>query len=283
MTTPILSANKLEAAHDILHQMRRRPLDPIFSPQSIAIIGATEAQNSVGRTILENLQKDGFEGVIYPVNPKRDTVLGIKAYTSIKAVPITPDLAVIITPPATVPGIVRDCVDKGVPGAIIISAGFKEIGAPGVALEQQILAEARRGGLRIVGPNCLGVMVPAGNLNATFAADMARAGSVAFISQSGALCTAVLDWSLRENVGFSAFVSLGSMLDVGWGDLIYHLGDDSNTRSIVIYMESIGDARAFLSAAREVNGLAFCGWTPYLNYLTWRRCCPNNRARKART
>ncbi|HTV75972.1 MAG TPA: CoA-binding protein, partial [Candidatus Baltobacteraceae bacterium] len=247
-----ISSDKLEAAHDILHQTRRRPLDPIFSPQTIAVIGATETQNSVGRTIMENLQKGGFAGTLYPINPKRDSVLGVKAYPSIKAVPTKPDLAVIITPPATVPGIVHDCAEMGVRGAIIISAGFKEIGAPGVELERQILAEARRGGMRIVGPNCLGVMVPNGKLNATFAADMARPGSVAFISQSGALCTAVLDWSLRENVGFSAFVSLGSMLDVGWGDLIYHLGDDPNTRSIVIYMESIGDARAFLSAAREV-------------------------------
>jgi len=247
-----ITEDKLESAHDILHQTRRRPLDPIFSPKSIAIIGATETLNSVGRTILENLQKGGYTGQLYPVNPKRPTVLGLKAYTSIKEVPGTPDLAVIITPPATVPGIVHDCVDKGVPGAIIITAGFKEIGAPGVELERQIMAEANRGGMRIVGPNCLGVMAPHGKLNATFAADMARPGSVAFISQSGALCTAVLDWSLRENVGFSAFVSLGSMLDVGWGDLIYHLGDDPHTRSIVIYMESIGDARAFLSAAREV-------------------------------
>jgi acetyltransferase len=247
-----ITGDKLESAHDILHQTRRRPLDPIFSPKSIAIIGATETLNSVGRTILENLQKGGFAGDLYPVNPKRPTVLGLKAYPSIKEVPGTPDLVVIITPPATVPSIVHDCVDKGVPGAIIITAGFKEIGAPGVELERQIMGEANRGGMRIVGPNCLGVMVPQWKLNATFAADMARPGSVAFISQSGALCTAVLDWSLRENVGFSAFVSLGSMLDVGWGDLIYHLGDDPNTRSIVIYMESIGDARAFLSAAREV-------------------------------
>jgi len=252
MNDPIISSGRLESAHDILHHTTRRPLDHIFSPQTIAVIGATETQNSVGRTIMENLQKGGFAGTIYPVNPKRDTILGLKAYPSIKDVPTKPDLAVIITPPPTVPGIIHDCVEKGVSGAIIISAGFKEIGAPGVELERQILAEAQRGNMRIVGPNCLGVMVPEGKFNATFAADMARPGSVAFISQSGALCTAVLDWSLRENVGFSAFVSLGSMLDVGWGDLIYHLGADPNTRSIVIYMETIGDARAFLSAAREV-------------------------------
>ena len=237
--------------HNILHP-HSRPLDAIFAPETIAVIGATENPGSVGRTILENLQKGKFPGTLYPVNPKRDTVLGLKAYPSITAVPTAPDLAVIITPPPTVPGIIKDCVKMGVQGAIIISAGFKEIGAPGVELERQVLAEARKGNMRIVGPNCLGVMVPGVRYNATFAADMARPGSVGFISQSGALCTAILDWSLKENVGFSAFVSLGSMLDVGWGDLIYHLGDDPKTKSIVIYMESIGDAGAFLSAAREV-------------------------------
>jgi acetyltransferase len=246
------NAKPIESAHDILHHTTRRPLSPIFSPESVALIGATEAVNSVGRTILENLTKGGFAGPIYPVNPKRETVLGIKAYPSITAVPTVPDLAVIVTPPASVPAIIKDCGAKGVKGAIIISAGFKEIGAPGVELERQVLEEASKAGLRIVGPNCLGVMVPGNKLNATFAATMARPGSVGFISQSGALCTAILDWSLKENVGFSAFVSLGSMLDVSWGDLIQHLGDDPNTKSIVIYMESIGDARAFLSAAREV-------------------------------
>jgi acetyltransferase len=242
----------IESAHDILHHTTRRPLSPIFSPKSVAVIGATENPGSVGRTIMENLIKGGFSGPIYPVNPKRDTVLGVKAYPSITAVPAKPELAVIITPPATVPGIVKDCGTMGVQGAIIISAGFKEIGAPGVELERQVLAEATKAGIRIVGPNCLGVMVPANKFNATFAADMAVPGSVGFISQSGALCTAILDWSLKENVGFSAFISLGSMLDVSWGDLIQHLGDDPNTKSIVMYMESIGDARSFLSAAREV-------------------------------
>jgi len=252
MNAETVSPGRIESAHDILSQARRRPLDPIFSPQSIAVIGATERERSVGRTVMANLIAGGFPGKIYPVNPTRPTILGIKAYPSVAALPEKPDLAIIITPPATIPGLIKQCVACGIPGAIIISAGFKETGAEGAALEQQILTEARRGNLRIVGPNCLGVMAPAMKFNGTFAADMARPGSVAFISQSGALCTAVLDWSLRENVGFSAFVSLGSMLDVGWGDLINHLGADPNTKSIVIYMESIGDARAFLSAAREV-------------------------------
>ena len=205
-------------------------LDALFNPSSVAVVGASGTPGKVGHDIFVNILKGGFTGTLYPVNPKRDTVLGLKAYPSITAVPTAPDLAVIITPPPTVPGIIKDCVKMGVQGAIIISAGFKEIGAPGVELERQVLAEARKGNMRIVGPNCLGVMVPGVRYNATFAADMARPGSVGFISQSGALCTAILDWSLKENVGFSAFVSLGSMLDVGWGDLIYHLGDDPKTK-----------------------------------------------------
>ena len=238
-------------AHDVL-RYEANPLDVIFNPKSVAVIGATEREGSVGRTIVWNLMTNSFGGTIFPVNPKRSSVLGIKAYPSISAIPEEVDLAVIVTPAPTVPDIIRECVEAGVKGAIIISAGFKEIGPEGVALEQQILAEARRGHMRIIGPNCLGVMNPIGGLNATFANAMAHPGTVGFVSQSGALCTAILDWSFRENVGFSAFVSIGSMLDVGWGDLIYYLGDDPHTKSIVIYMESIGDARGFLSAAREV-------------------------------
>jgi acetyltransferase len=250
--TPPAGPQRVEPAHDIFKQTPPRPLDCIFSPKAVALIGATESPRTVGRTVLENLRRDGFPGALYPVNPKRDNVLGVKAYPSILAVPDKVDLAVIVTPPPSVPGIIRECVQAGVPGAVIISAGFKETGAAGLELERQVLVEARRGKMRVVGPNCLGVMVPGGKLNATFAAGIARQGTVGFISQSGALCTAVLDWSLKENVGFSAFVSIGSMIDVGWGDLIFHLGDDPGTRSIVIYMETIGDARAFLSAAREV-------------------------------
>ncbi|MBC1328889.1 acetate--CoA ligase family protein, partial [Trichormus variabilis] len=237
---------------DILQAEKLNPLDAIFAPQSVAIIGASEKVGSVGRTILWNLISNPFGGTVFPVNPKRHSVLGIKAYPSIASIPETVDLAIIATPAPTVPGIISECVDAGVQGAIIISAGFKEAGAEGIALERQILAEARRGNIRIIGPNCLGVMSPRTGLNATFASSMARSGNVGFLSQSGALCTAILDWSVRENVGFSAFVSIGSMLDVGWGDLIYYLGDDPQTKSIVIYMESIGDARSFISAAREV-------------------------------
>jgi acetyltransferase len=231
---------------------QRQPLEVFFSPQTVAVVGATEKQGSVGRTILWNLITSPFGGTVYPVNPKRPNVLGIKAYPSVKELPEAPDLAVIVTPAPAVPAIIGECVDKGVKAAIVISAGFKETGKEGAELERQIMVQARRGNMRIIGPNCLGVMRPPTGFNATFAGKIALQGNVAFVSQSGALATAILDWSFRESVGFSAFVSIGSMLDVGWGDLIDMLGNDPKTQSIVIYMETIGDARAFISAAREV-------------------------------
>jgi acetyltransferase len=240
-----------DLSHDVLRQ-ERQSLDAFFCPRGVAVIGATETAGSVGRTILWNLISNPFGGTVYPVNPKRPNVLGIKAYPTIGDVPERVDLAVIVTPAATVPGIIGQCAQAGVRAAIIISAGFKELGPSGAQLERQVMEQARRGRMRVIGPNCLGVMSPATGLNATFAGAMARPGSVAFVSQSGALLTAILDWSLREQVGFSGFVSTGSMLDVGWGDLIDYFGDDRKTSSIIIYMESIGDARAFLSAAREV-------------------------------
>ena len=232
---------------------RRHPLDAIFAPRNVAVIGATERANSVGRTLLWNLISHPFGGAVFPINPKRSNVLGIRSYPTIADTPDQVDLAVIVTPARTVPDVIEECVQAGVKGAIVISAGFKEIGEEGVQLEQEILKKARQAKMRIIGPNCLGVMSPITGINATFAKGMALPGNVGFLSQSGALCTSVLDWSLQEHVGFSAFVSIGSMLDVNWGDLIYYLGDDPHTNSIVIYMESIGDAGAFLSAAREVS------------------------------
>lgn len=240
----------LDPAYDILRS-ERQPLSYFFNPKSVAVVGATDKTGSVGRTLLWNLISNPFGGTVYPVNPKRNSVLGIKAYASILDVPEPLELVVIAIPARLVPAVVRQCVEIGVKAAIIISAGFKEIGEEGKALEREMMAIAA-GKLRIIGPNCLGLMNPHSGLNATFASAMAKPGHVGFISQSGAFCTAVLDWSFPENVGFSAFISLGSMLDVNWGDLITYLGDDPNTKSIVIYMESVGDARSFLSAAREV-------------------------------
>jgi len=240
-----------DPAHDILRD-RRQPLNAIFNPESVAVIGATERPGSVGRTVLWNLISSPFGGTVFPINPKRHSILGIRAYPDVAAVPEAVDLAIIVIPAPAVPGVLEECAAVGVKGAIVLSAGFKEIGPEGVELERKVLDIARRAGIRLVGPNCLGVMNPIGGLNATFASTIARPGNVGFISQSGALCTSILDWSIREHVGFSAFVSIGSMLDVGWGDLIDYLGDDPNTHSIAIYMESVGDARSFLSAAREV-------------------------------
>ena len=241
-----------DRAHDVLRS-EGHPLDAIFAPHSVAVIGASERAGSVGRAVLWSLVSSPFGGTVYPISEKRSSVLGIKAYKSVADLPESVDLAVVVTPAATVPGIISECVEAGVGGAIVISAGFKEHGEQGRELERQILERIQDTGLRVIGPNCLGVMNPITGLNATFASTIARPGNVAFISQSGALCTAILDWAQKEMVGFSIFVSVGSMLDVDWGDLIDYLGNDPRTQSIVMYMESVGDARSFLSAAREVS------------------------------
>jgi acetyltransferase len=232
--------------------MEKQSLEALFTPETVAVIGATDRLGAVGRTVLQNLLDPAFHGRVYPVNPQRSEVLGAKAYKSIGEVPEAVDLVVLATPAITIPGLIGECVAAKAKSAVVISAGFKERGAAGAALEQQIWERLCHSSMRLIGPNCLGVMNPVIGLNATFAKDAPKAGSVAFLSQSGALLTAILDWSHREEVGFSAIVSTGSMLDVGWGDLIYHFGDDPHTKSILLYMESVGDARSFLSAAREV-------------------------------
>ncbi len=251
-TKPVpASALKADPSSDV-YRSESHPLDPIFLPKSVAVIGASERAGSVGRSVLWNLLSSPFGGTVFPVNSKRSNVLGIKAYPSVKDLPEKVDLVVVTTPADTVPALINESVECGIPGGIVISAGFKEFGEHGKELEREI-SQIIQGKMRLIGPNCLGVMNPIRGLNATFAHTVARPGNVAFISQSGALCTAILDWSLRENVGFSAFVSIGSMLDVNWGDLVDYFGSDQRTQSIVIYMESVGDARSFLSAAREVS------------------------------
>ncbi len=241
-----------DPAQDVLRS-EHHPLESLFTPQTVAVIGATERPGSIGRKVLWALLSSPFGGTVFPVNSTKPAVMGIKAYPSVAAVPDQVDLAVIVTPAATVPGVIGECVQAGVKAAIIITAGFREYGPEGLALEHQILEKIRGTQLRVVGPNCVGVMNPLTGLNATWSQYIARPGNVAFISQSGALCTAILDWSMKEMVGFSAFVSVGSMLDVSWGDLIDYFGNDPRTNSIILYMESIENARAFLSAAREVS------------------------------
>ncbi|MBA2369554.1 MAG: bifunctional acetate--CoA ligase family protein/GNAT family N-acetyltransferase [Candidatus Protochlamydia sp.] len=243
--------DRTDPSQNFIHRYTQR-LDALFHPSSVAVIGAKDTEGSVGRTIMNNLVHSSFKGRIYPVNPKREQVLGLKSFPSIASIPETVDLAIIVTPAQTVLELIKECVVAGVKTAIIISAGFKELGEAGEKLEEDIIIEARKGALSIIGPNCLGVMNPNAGLNATFAKGMALPGQVAFISQSGAMCTAVLDWSFQEKVGFSSFVSIGSMADVDWGTLIDYLGDDPQTRSLLIYMETVGDARSFMTAAREV-------------------------------
>ncbi len=234
----------------------RGGLESLFFPHSVAVIGATDRPGTVGRSVISNLLQSKYPVKVYAVNPSHGEVLGIKTHKRIGDITGGVDLAVVVTPAHTVPQIIGECVDAGVKSAVVISAGFREQGPDGAALEEEIRKHLERGpasgGLRLIGPNCMGFMNPTIGLNATFAKSMPQKGSVAFLSQSGALLTSILDWSRKEQVGFSAVVSTGSMLDVGWGDLIYHFGDDPHTKSILLYMESVGDARSFLSAAREI-------------------------------
>lgn len=226
-------------------------LDFIFNPKRIALIGVTSNPQSVGGKVLQNLIGGGFQGVVYPVNPQFEAVLGIQCYPSLQNLPKSPDLAIICSPPQSVPDYVMQCGECGIKGIIIISAGFKETGEAGKLLETKVMEiQSSYNGMRILGPNCLGVIVPRAGLNASFSTGMPRDGDIAFISQSGALCSSVLDWALEENIGFSYFVSIGNMLDVDFGDLIDYFGEDEKTKSIILYIESIRDARKFMSASR---------------------------------
>jgi acetyltransferase len=221
----------------------------MFNPATIALIGATEKRGAVGRTILENLLRSK-ERKIFPVNPLRQMILDVKSYPSIASVPEHVNLAVVATPARSVPVVVEECGQAGVKGVLIISAGFKEIGEGGTRLESEIRRIRKKYGMRILGPNCLGFVRPTLGLNATFLQGEPPPGDIAFISQSGALGSAILDWAVRAGIGFTMFASLGSMIDVDFGDMIDFLGDDGATRSILIYMEGVGNARKFMSAAR---------------------------------
>ncbi len=241
-------------------------LDKIFKPQRIAVVGVSPNPKSVSGRILANLIGGGFRGVVYPVSPSVEAVMGIPCFPSAASLPKTADLGIICAAAAEVPGLVRECGEAGIRGLIVVSAGFRETGPDGLALERSILAESRRfEGMRILGPNCLGIISPARSLNASFAGAMPRPGHVAFVSQSGALCTSVLDWAAEEKLGFSHFVSTGNMIDVEFGDLIDYLGEDEATKSILLYIESIPDARKFMTAAR-----AFARMKPIVAYKAGR-------------
>jgi acetyltransferase len=228
-----------------------RSLDPLFRPRSVAVLGASATPGSVGSLLIRNLLAHPFGGVVYPVNPKRPHVHGVHCYPGLAALPGPVDLAVIATPAPTVPAAVEECVAHGVKGGIIISAGFSERGAEGRAREEQVRRTAR-GRMRLIGPTSLGVLHPPSGLNASFAVAMPRPGHLALLSQSGGVCASVLDWARDARVGFSGFVSVGTMIDVDFADLIDYFADDPQTRSIILYMESLGDVRKLLSAARAV-------------------------------
>jgi acetyltransferase len=228
-------------------------LHRVFEPKSIVVVGASEKKGSIGEAIMRNLIEGGFKGELIPINPKYETVYGIKTLREVSKLDKGVDLAVIATPIATVPDIIGQCVERRVGGAIVISAGGKEVGEKGREIEEIIRKISYEGGLRIVGPNCLGIIRPAGNLNASFASEMPVKGNLAFVSQSGAICTAILDLAFKEKIGFSHFVSIGSMLDVDFGDMIDYLGNDPSAQSILLYIESLTNFRKFMSAARAVS------------------------------
>ncbi|MDD2928916.1 MAG: bifunctional acetate--CoA ligase family protein/GNAT family N-acetyltransferase [Sideroxydans sp.] len=230
--------------------MSQHYLNPLFAPKSVAVIGASERPDSVGQIVFQNMLDGGFKGELYPINAKSEQIQGQRAYPSISSIGKPVDLVVIATPPQTVPGIIEECGIHGVKAAVIITAGFGETGYEGATLEKQLLENARRYDIRLIGPNCLGIMRPSLGLNATFNKGAANTGNIAFVSQSGALCTAILDWAQSNDVGFSSVVSMGSSTDVDFGEILDYLVSDANTHSILMYIEGIRNARTFMSALR---------------------------------
>lgn len=231
-------------------RMAKDGLDSIFKPENVSLVGATEKKGSVGFTLLKNLA-DRSKGKVFPVNPNRESVLDMKAYESVTQIPDPVDLSVVATPAPTVHGIVEDCGEAGIPGIIVISAGFSETGEKGEKLEQEIANIRKEYGMRILGPNCLGIIRPSEDLNASFTDQMPESGNVTFLSQSGALASSTLDWAISAQFGFSSFVSVGNMVDIGFSDLIDYFGRDPKTGSILMYIEAIEEAREFMSAARS--------------------------------
>ena len=233
--------------------MLKSSLDVFFKPESVAVIGASEKDHTIGRALVDNLRREGFPGNIYPVNRKYTEILGLPAFPVVTDIREPIDLAVIAIPIREVPGALRECGQAGIKAAVIISAGGKEVGGRGQEIEAAIKAEAQQAGIRYLGPNCLGVVCPFAKLHASFAPHAARSGNLAFISQSGALCSSILGWATLKKIGFSHFISVGSMADVDFGDLIDYLGDQEQARSIIIYMENLTQHRKFMSAARSVS------------------------------
>ncbi len=230
--------------------MNNHYLTPLFNPKSVAVFGASNTPNSVGAVLFKNLKQSGFRGRLYALNPKHKRVQDTKAYARLEEINEHIDLAVIATPPHTVVDIIDDCGKHGVKAAVVVSAGFREAGDAGANLERQVMSIADRHGVRILGPNCLGIISPNIGLNATFSGNNARIGKLALVSQSGALCTAVLDWAESNNVGFSYVISTGIGADISFGEILDFLVADPLTEGILLYIEGIRNARRFMSALR---------------------------------
>ncbi|MBU1565043.1 MAG: bifunctional acetate--CoA ligase family protein/GNAT family N-acetyltransferase [Proteobacteria bacterium] len=228
-------------------------IDKFFHPEAIAVIGASEHPGRIGTALMHNLIRGGFTGRLLPVNPKYSRIMGLPSASTISEIDTRIDLAVVAVPIHQVPEVIDQCAAVQVKTAIVISSGGKEIGESGRIVEERILRAATSGGIRILGPNCLGVMAPGAKLNASFTAGMPNKGNLAFVSQSGGICTAILDMSFQEGIGFSHFVSIGSMLDVDFGDMIDYLGRDPAAKSILLYVEQLTNIRKFMSAARAVS------------------------------
>lgn len=232
--------------------MSVRNLEALLQPASVAVIGASDREGSLGAVVLRNLKLGGFQGPVWPVNARHASVGGEQAWPDIESLPQAPDLAVICTPATTVPGLIAALGRKGTRAAMVLTAGLKQpAGDDGLSLEQRMLDAARPYLLRILGPNCIGALVPGAHLNASFAPGNAEPGRLAFVTQSGALATAMLDWANSRGIGFSHFISLGDSADVDFGDVIDYLASDPGTRAILMYAESIKAARKFMSAARN--------------------------------
>ncbi len=232
-----------------------KKLNAIFSPESIAIVGASNTPGKVGHDIFANILSGHYQGTLYPVNPKAKSILSVKAYPSLTEIPDKVDLAIMILPPAASLAAIEEGIAKGIKGFVIVSAGFREVGSEGLEIENRIVSMCREAGARLVGPNCLGVInpIPTVSLNASFSGRMPAPGNISFISQSGALCTAVLDFAADREIGFSKFISIGNKADVEELDLLNYFHDDPDTAVIMLYMEELRKGSEFIAAVKEIT------------------------------
>ncbi|MEA3463262.1 MAG: acetate--CoA ligase family protein [Bacteroidota bacterium] len=237
-----------------LRQLRQENLETIFNPKSVAIVGTNNVKGTVPHDILDNILKTDFNGIVYPVSPREKSIKGIKAYKYVVDIPDDVDLAILVFPSSVCHMALEQCGQKGIKSVIIISAGYKEVGEAGLKREQQLVEIARKYDMSLIGPNCLGVIntAPETNLNASFAREMPEEGNIGFLSQSGALCTAVLDYASAKHIGFSKFISFGNKADISEIDLLFYLMNDEETKVILMYLEEVSDGKALMEAAREV-------------------------------